>query len=152
MIWSWVANVEWPLLSGIVERALLSGLCGVRLVKWRLWSGLFWVAFVKWALWSSICGVAFTTTAQSFLRRLLLIRRKNYLEICYCIKKFLLPSRCSSSRIRSKSSHTIPFNPLLCFHPHTINWRVQSHTFYVFLLPPIGATCPVFHHTSFRCP
>ena len=60
-------------------------------------------------------------------------------QICYLIHITLI-APFWASWIRSTFSHSISCNPVLIFHLHTVNWRVQSVTSHTFIIPPIGAT------------
>ena len=106
-----------------------------------------WVAFVKWPVRSGIGGVVFANIALSFLRRLLLMRPKILWDFVIIFTTSFYCSRFCASWIRSTSSHSVFLNPVSLFHLHTVNWRVQSHAF---LIPPLGATCPIFHQSIFH--
>ena len=73
-------------------------------------------------------------------------------ETCYCIHNILLLAPFWASWIQSTTSHSISFNPVLFSHLHTVNCRVQSHNFHTYFTPPVYATCPVIHQSSFNCP
>jgi len=100
------------------------------------------ITALRYSSTMSTCSQVELFISKALLQNNASHRNKIFSAFYYKRKKFPTGFKTSyylppfwASWIRSTSSHSISCNPVLIFHLHTVNCRVQSVTFHTILIP-----------------